>query len=133
MLEYFFSIEKEAQSRHLFDGLSIARADSEYVARRGQYPVIFLSLKDIKNPSWSSWERMLSFMRLYIKMNCRKYRIGMTAIVSAALKFIIPGRSSTSLTRAIAVTIGLIHPGIRFCIAYCNTVLCSRKEICMLC
>ena len=74
MLEYFFSIEKEEQSRHLFDGLSIEKAGSEYVARRGQHPVIFLSLKDIRNPSWSSWERMLSFMRLYFSQVFAKYR-----------------------------------------------------------
>lgn len=74
MLEYFFSIEKEEQSRHLFDGLSIEKAGSEYMTRRGQYPVIFLSLKDIKNPAWPSWERMLSFVRLYFSRVFAKYR-----------------------------------------------------------
>ena len=74
MLEYFFSIEKEEQSRHLFDGLSIEKAGSESMTRRGQYPVIFLSLKDIKNPAWPSWERMLSFVRLYFSRVFAKYR-----------------------------------------------------------
>ena len=62
MLEYFFSIEKESQSRHLFDHLAIEQAGPEYMAQRGQYPVIFLTLKDIQNPSWTTWERMLSFI-----------------------------------------------------------------------
>lgn len=48
MLEYFFSSEKEVQSRHLFDGLAIDRAGTDYMAHRGQYPVLFLSLKDWK-------------------------------------------------------------------------------------
>lgn len=74
MLEWFFSIEKEEQSRHLFDGLSIETSGAEYMAHRGQYPVIFLSLKDIKNPSWSSWERMLSFLRLFLAQAFVKYR-----------------------------------------------------------
>ena len=52
MLEYFFSIEKEAQSRHLFDGLAIEGAGAAYMAHRGQYPVLFLSLKDFSCRSW---------------------------------------------------------------------------------
>lgn len=62
MLEYFFSIEKEVQSRHLFEGLAIDRAGADYMAQRGQYPVLFLSLKDLKDltcpqmlQSLSSW------------------------------------------------------------------------------
>ncbi|WP_337514807.1 AAA family ATPase, partial [Dialister succinatiphilus] len=74
MLEWFFSIEKEAQSRHLFDGLAVEQAGAEYMAHRGQYPVIFLSLKDIKNPAWPSWERMLSFLRLFLAKFYNKYR-----------------------------------------------------------
>ena len=74
MLEYFFSIEKEEQSRHLFDNLAIEEAGPEYMAQRGQYPVIFLTLKDIQNPAWTSWERMLSFVRLYFSQVFAKYR-----------------------------------------------------------
>lgn len=62
MLEYFFSIEKEVQSRHLFEGLAIDRAGADYMVQRGQYPVLFLSLKDLKDltcpqmlQSLSSW------------------------------------------------------------------------------
>lgn len=60
MLEYFFSIEKEAQSRHLFDGLAIDRAGADYMAHRGQYPVLFLSLKDLKDLTWPQMLQSLS-------------------------------------------------------------------------
>lgn len=60
MLEYFFSIEKEAHSRHLFDGLAIERAGAAYMAHRGQYPVLFLSLKDLKDLTWPQMLQSLS-------------------------------------------------------------------------
>ena len=60
MLEYFFSIEKEAQSRHLFDGLAIEGAGAAYMAHRGQYPVLFLSLKDLKDLTWPQMLQSLS-------------------------------------------------------------------------
>lgn len=64
MLECFFSIEKETQSRHLFDGLSIERAGAAYMAQRGQYPVLFLSLKDF---SCRSWPDMLEMWAEYLQ------------------------------------------------------------------
>ena len=64
MLEWFFSIEKEAQSRHLFDGLAIEQAGPEYMAQRGQYPVLFLSLKDF---SCRSWPDMLEMWAEYLQ------------------------------------------------------------------
>jgi hypothetical protein len=50
MLRYFF--EKTAESNAgLFSGLKIAD-DSEAMQHQGQYPVIYLSLKDIKGHDW---------------------------------------------------------------------------------
>lgn len=60
MLEYFFSTEKEEQSRHLFDGLAIERAGAAYMSHRGQYPVLFLSLKDLKDLTWPQMLQSLS-------------------------------------------------------------------------
>ncbi|WP_443873669.1 AAA family ATPase [Megasphaera sp.] len=60
MLEHFFSIEKEAQSRRLFDGLAIEGAGAAYMAHRGQYPVLFLSLKDLKDLTWPQMLQSLS-------------------------------------------------------------------------
>lgn len=60
MLEHFFSIEKEAQSRRLFDGLAIEGAGAAYMAHRGQYPVLFLFLKDLKDLTWPQMLQSLS-------------------------------------------------------------------------
>lgn len=49
MLEYFFSIEKKEETAHLFDGMAIDRAGARYMAERGRYPVIFMTLKGVQN------------------------------------------------------------------------------------
>ena len=54
MLDWFFSAEKEEESRELFQGLHIASAGAEYMNHRGQYPVIFLTLKGVQNDAWKS-------------------------------------------------------------------------------
>lgn len=54
MADWFFSIEKETQSRHLFEGLAIEQAGPEYMEHRGRCPVIFISLKDLKNLTWDA-------------------------------------------------------------------------------
>ena len=51
MLKCFF--EKSAQSKqHLFEPLKIWKAGEKYQAYQGQYPVIYLSFKDIKEPDF---------------------------------------------------------------------------------
>ena len=69
MLEYFFSIDRVKESDKLFHGLAIEKAGTEYMKYQGQYPVIFISLKDIKNASWESmldqWGIFLR--RLYLR------------------------------------------------------------------
>ena len=47
MLDYFFSLERESESLHLFDGLQIAKAGTDYMKHRGQYPVLFMTFKGI--------------------------------------------------------------------------------------
>lgn len=51
MLDYFFSIDKKEESKHLFDGLAIHKAGEKYMQYQGKYPVIFLSLKGVQNDS----------------------------------------------------------------------------------
>ncbi len=53
MLRYFFeqSIKEENSNRHLFKDFAIEK-HSECMAHQGQYPVIWLTLKDIKTSSW---------------------------------------------------------------------------------
>ncbi|MGL5648764.1 MAG: AAA family ATPase [Clostridium sp.] len=50
MLNYFFSIEDRENNRKLFGGLNISKTDKMEYA--GEYPVIYISLKDIKFRSW---------------------------------------------------------------------------------
>ncbi|MDR0507962.1 MAG: AAA family ATPase, partial [Dysgonamonadaceae bacterium] len=47
------SYESE-NTRQLFDNLNIARAGEEYMSEQGKYPVIFLTLKSAKQPSFKS-------------------------------------------------------------------------------
>ena len=50
MLYYFFS-NKEKKNARLFDGLKISK-NAEIMRCQNQYPVIFLTLKDMKNPDF---------------------------------------------------------------------------------
>ena len=51
-LKYFFSMKNAEENRKLFEGLEISK--SEYFKHQGQYPLLFLSLKDVKQSSWKS-------------------------------------------------------------------------------
>lgn len=51
MLMRYFEITNE-DNAYLFDGLKIDKEDENYKKHQGQYPVIFMSLKDIKYISW---------------------------------------------------------------------------------
>ena len=51
-LKYFFSMKNAEENKKLFEGLDISK--SEYFKYQGQYPVIFLSLKDVKQSTWES-------------------------------------------------------------------------------
>ncbi|MCI6153358.1 MAG: ATP-binding protein [Fusobacterium perfoetens] len=50
MLKYFFDIENSENNSHLFKGLKIEK--SSCMLEQGKYPVIFLSLKEIKGLTW---------------------------------------------------------------------------------
>ena len=65
-LKYFFSMKNAEENRKLFDGLAISK--SEYFKHQGQYPLLFLSLKDVKQSSWKScFEAMRGIVRdLYL-------------------------------------------------------------------
>ena len=57
MLKYFFDIEKKEENRKLFKDLYIENTES--FKEQGQYPVIFLSLKDLKARTWEEMERKI--------------------------------------------------------------------------
>ena len=71
MLEYFFSIDWVKESDNLFHGLAIEKAGMEYMKYQGKSPVIFISLKDIKN---ASWESMLDQWGLFIRNVYLRYK-----------------------------------------------------------
>ncbi|EEX74706.1 AAA family ATPase [Leptotrichia hofstadii] len=50
MLKYFFDVENKEGNRKLFENLKIS--NSKYMSEQGKYPVIFISLKDLKENSW---------------------------------------------------------------------------------
>ncbi|MGL4910075.1 MAG: AAA family ATPase, partial [Cetobacterium sp.] len=50
MLNYFFNIEEKEINKELFNGLYISKTDK--MKYSGEYPVIYISLKDIKVCSW---------------------------------------------------------------------------------
>ena len=52
MLYYFFS-NKEKENSYLFEGLNISK-DKEILKHQNQYPVIFLTLKDMNNNNFQS-------------------------------------------------------------------------------
>ena len=54
MLKYFFDIKETEENRKLFKGLYIEKADS--FKEQGQYPVVFLSLKDLKARTWKEMQ-----------------------------------------------------------------------------
>ncbi len=51
MLQQFFEKTEESNA-YLFEGLNIAKAGSEYMQHQGQYPVITLSLKSMKQGNY---------------------------------------------------------------------------------
>ena len=55
MLKYFFDITKANENKKLFKNLYIEKTES--FKEQGQYPVIFLSLKDLKATTWKEMEK----------------------------------------------------------------------------
>ena len=65
MLKYFFDIENREENRKLFKNLYIEK--TEAFKEQGQYPVIFLSLKDLKATTWEEMQKdiKLTVARLF--------------------------------------------------------------------
>ena len=57
-LKYFFDVENKEENKKLFKGLYIEKTDA--FKEQGQYPVIFLSLKDLKASNWEEMEEKIS-------------------------------------------------------------------------
>ena len=52
MIKYFFDIENKEGNRKLFEGLSIF--ESEHMQEQGQYPVIYISFRNMEEVSWEN-------------------------------------------------------------------------------
>ena len=61
MIRYFFDVKNKEENRKLFENLKIY--NSEYMSEQGKYPVIFISLKDLKG---NTWEECLKRLKLFI-------------------------------------------------------------------
>ena len=57
MLKYFFDIKEADENRKLFKNLYIEK--TENFKEQGQYPAVFLSLKDLKATTWEEMERKI--------------------------------------------------------------------------
>ena len=58
MLKYFFDIENKEENKEIFKDLYIEK--TEAFKEQGQYPVIFLSLKDLKASTWEEMEEKIT-------------------------------------------------------------------------
>ena len=58
MLKYFFDIENREENKKIFKDLYIEK--TEAFKEQGQYPVIFLSLKDLKALTWEEMEEKIT-------------------------------------------------------------------------
>ena len=58
MLKYFFDVENNEENKKIFKDLYIEK--TEAFKEQGQYPVIFLSLKDLKASNWEEMEEKIS-------------------------------------------------------------------------
>ena len=52
MIKYFFDIENKEENRKLFNGLNIS--ESEQMQEQGQYPVIYISFRNMEEVSWEN-------------------------------------------------------------------------------
>ena len=69
MLRTFFERERP-ENAALFQGLAIEKAGAEYTAHRGRYPVVFLTLKDVKT---RNWEHCFEHLQLLIAREYQRH------------------------------------------------------------
>ena len=76
MLKYFFDIKGAEENRKLFKGLYIEKIDS--FKEQGRYPVIFLSLKDLKATTWEEMEKDIksTVASLFLEYEDLYYELG---------------------------------------------------------
>ena len=76
MLKYFFDIKEAEENRKLFKNLYIEK--TENFKEQGQYPVVFLSLKDLKATTWEEMEKDIksTIASLFLEYEDLYYELG---------------------------------------------------------
>ena len=76
MLKYFFDIKEAEENRKLFKELYIEKTES--FKEQGQYPVVFLSLKDLKATTWEEMEKDIKSIvaSLFLEYEALYYELG---------------------------------------------------------
>ena len=76
MLKYFFDIKEAEKNKKLFKDLYIEKTDS--FKEQGQYPVIFLSLKDLKATTWEEMQKDIksTVASLFLEYEDLYYELG---------------------------------------------------------
>ena len=76
MLKYFFDIKEAEKNKKLFKDLYIEKTN--FFKEQGQYPVIFLSLKDLKATTWEEMEKDIksTVASLFLEYEDLYYELG---------------------------------------------------------
>ena len=76
MLKYFFDIKEAEKNKKLFKDLYIEKTDS--FKEQGQYPVIFLSVKDLKATTWEEMQKDIksTVASLFLEYEDLYYELG---------------------------------------------------------
>ena len=76
MLKYFFDIKEAEENRKLFKNLYIEKTNS--FKEQGKYPVIFLSLKDLKATTWEEMQKDIksTIASLFLEYEDLYYELG---------------------------------------------------------
>ena len=76
MLKYFFDIKEAEKNKKLFKDLYIEKTN--FFKEQGQYPVIFLSLKDLKATTWEEMEKDIksTVASLFLEYENLYYELG---------------------------------------------------------
>ena len=71
-LKYFFDIKEAEENRKLFNNLYIENSPS--IEEQGKYPVVFISMKEIKGTTWEEMQKSIReiLSNLYEKFNFLK-------------------------------------------------------------
>ncbi|WP_318253502.1 AAA family ATPase [Selenomonas sp. AB3002] len=112
MLKYFFTLEDAEENRALFAGTDIERAGATYMQEQGQWPVVLLSLKDIKP---LTYDAMVEQMAIRMRELYKKYAYLLDEDVLRGgdhddFQDIICGRATESVLQfAVSNLLGYLH------------------------